>query len=654
MTLKHQNQTTIRAVIGSAGHVDHGKTTLIGALTGIQTDRLQEEQERGISIELGFAWMNLEDGQRVAMIDVPGHERFVRQMIAGAAGIDMVMLVIAADEGVMPQTREHLDICGLLGVDTGLIVVTKTDLVEDDWLELVLEDIASSLEDSFLDGAPIVCFSAMDPTGPGQVTEALIRLLDKKDREQRGAPRRDDRPFKMSVDRVFSVRGFGTVVTGTSTTGVVAVGDSVCVLPGEKRARVRGIQVHGEAVDFATPGMRIALNLQGLDHDEVSRGGVITHAEALDVVSMFDGTFKVLERVHDPLPNRSRVLIHLGTAQVEGTLSFLEDVDEVAPGDSVHVQVRLDRPVPLLPGEPFVARGFHVLDDYGKTVGGGRALTNAKRRHRRRDVGRHALVEALATGSVEDMLCAIVRFEGMEGCATTELPRRLPADKGAIAAAIRSGVEQRIVWDANGHLYHHDVLLELLERADVLLTEHHTQHPAWPGLDTQALRTKLMPNLSQAFFQVILNEGQRQQRFIQNGEVLALPEFQPTLDARQQVNCDIVLEALTAGGLTPMRVQDLIETITLDAKQLDDTIELLIMQERLVRVTIELVYARSVIDQLVTKVTAYLNTHETMDTAAFKELTGASRKWAIPLGEHLDRIKLTARVGNERRLRRSG
>jgi selenocysteine-specific elongation factor len=596
--------------------------------------------------------MDLTADQRVAVIDVPGHERFVRQMIAGAAGIDLVMLVIAADEGVMPQTREHLDICGLLGVRAGLVVITKTDLVDEEWLELVKDDIAMSLEGSFLEGAPMVEFSAGDEAAAVRVKQGVAAVLSAQDESGGGSLSRANRPFKMSVDRVFSVRGFGTVVTGTSATGTVKVGDSVSLLPGERVARIRGLQVHGTSVESAGPGMRLALNLQGLDHDEVQRGEVITHADGLDVVSMFDGTFRAISRLDNPLPTRSRVLVHLGTAQVEATLAWL-DRDELEPGQQCPAQVRLERPIPILPGEPFVVRGFNVLSDYGKTVGGGQALTGAKRRHRRRDKNRLDLVESLCTGSVEDMLVALVAFEGQEGCPAEGLARRLPADKQAIENARVSALASGSLWDAGGHLYHDDVLLRLLERSQPLLAEHHQQHPAYPGLDTQALRTKLQPNLPQALFNIVLSEGIKRGLFIQAGEVLALPTFTSSLDPQQLRDCQTVHNALLAGALTPMRVQDLPEEIQLSAKAIDNAIELLVVRGDLVRVTMELVYAASVIETLVETVRHYLEEHESMDTAAFKALTGASRKWAIPLGEHLDRMKVTVRVGNDRKLRRS-
>jgi selenocysteine-specific elongation factor len=617
----------------------------------METDRLQEEKARGISIELGFAWLDLSDDERVALIDVPGHERFVRQMIAGAAGIDLVLLVVAADEGVMPQTREHLDICELLGVSTGGIVMTKTDLVEPDWLELVVEDVAESVAGTFLEGAPVMSYSALQPESVDDVRQGIAALLDAAEARGALAGRSQDRPFKLSIDRAFTVKGFGTIVTGTSSAGTLAVGDPIAVLPDGPTGRVRGLQVHGEATSQVGPGVRVAVNVQGVEHTDVHRGQVLAREGTVNVVSMFDGTFRALERLEAPIPDRTRVLVHVGTAQVEGTLAWVGD--EVAtPGEPTAVQVRLDSPLPILPGEPFVARGFTVLAGYGKTLGGGRALTPALRRHRRRDTARRPLIEVLREGQIEASLLALIRYEESIGVPITTLPGRLPFEREAIEAATRDLTARGDVVMADGALYAIEVVNDLAARAVERVSEHHDQNPAWPGILPAELRTRVRADLSQELLAHVIGTAVAEGALIHQGAVLARPDFSPRLSAAQEAACEQVMGVLQTGGLTPVRRQDLPEAVGLPRGQIDEALELLAASGDAVRVSKELFYARDQIDDLKTRLVAYLTSHDLIDTAGFKELTGASRKWTIPLGEYFDRTHLTIRVGNDRRLRR--
>ncbi|MCA9513406.1 MAG: selenocysteine-specific translation elongation factor, partial [Myxococcales bacterium] len=457
-----------RAVIGTAGHVDHGKTTLVRELTGIDTDRLDAEKARGISIELGFAWLPLGDarGGRAAIVDVPGHERFVRQMIAGAAGVDLVLLVVAADEGVMPQTREHLDICRLLGVRRGAVVLTKRDLVEPGFLELAQDDVREAVAGTFLEGAPIVPFAAGAPEDRARVAALVTELVG--DAEDRGllAARSGDRPFKLSVDRAFSMRGFGTVVTGTTGAGEIAVGDAVAVCSGagEIAARVRGIELHGEAVARVGRGARAALNLAGIDHGEVHRGDVIATPGALRATSMIDATLTALGTLPEPLRDGARALLHVGTAQVEATVALL-GAAALAPGATGWAQLRLAEPRVVLPGERFVLRGFDALPGHGKTIGGGRALAASQRRHKRQSAEAVALCAALDGEDARAAARAWVAMAGEGGVATSALAPALPLDGAAIAVAVPGLVADRELAEGGGRLYEAAALGRVEERA---------------------------------------------------------------------------------------------------------------------------------------------------------------------------------------------
>jgi len=646
---------SIRAVVGTAGHVDHGKTTLIAHLTGIDTDRLSEEKRRGISIELGFAWLDLGDDQRLAIIDVPGHERFVRQMIAGAAGIDLVMLVVASDEGVMPQTLEHLDICQLLGVRTGAIVLTKTDLVDEEWLELAAEDVAETVQGTFLEGAPIWHYSAGDEAARSAIASALADMAATA-RDSGGlAARSEDRPFKLSIDRIFTMRGFGTVVTGTTASGTISVGDSVVALPQGQMGRVRGLQLHGKQVDQIGPGVRAAINIQGVEHDQLHRGAVLARAdEALPATSMVDGQVRALHRLNEPIKDRAKVLVHVGTAQVQATLALIGR-EWLEPGEQSPCQLRFDHPVAVLPGEPFVIRGFKVLERYGKTLGGGTMLAPQKRRHRRSNQQAADLIAALGSGDPGQAIAAWVTFHGESGVPNDgDLGQVLPFERAAIAAAIGRALEDDQLREAGGLLFARSTVSHLSGLARDAVAAFHDAQPARYGMPVPELKTRLRDNLTAELFSLILDDLLASRDTVRRGEVLALEGFEPRLTKAQQKAIDAVLEALEAGGLTPPRVQDLPEELGLKTAEISEALDLLRQSQKVIRVSNDLCFLASKLEALQREVTDYLTAHDSMDTAAFKAMTGASRKWTIPLGEYLDGIRLTIRVGDTRRLREHG
>lgn len=646
----------VRAVVGTAGHVDHGKTTLVRHLTGVDTDRLDEEKSRGISIELGFAPLDLaglDDGgsDRVAIVDVPGHERFVRQMIAGAAGIDVVLLVVAADEGVMPQTREHLDICELLGVRVGAVVVSKTDLVEEDWLELVEDDVATAVAGTFLEGAPILRWSAGDAAADARVKAALAALV--AGLGAAGPAGRDaDRPFKLSIDRAFTMKGFGTVVTGTTASGTLAVGDAVSLQPSGLGARVRGIQVHGAPAERVGPGTRAALNLQGLDAAEVHRSDVVTLPGAIGPTSMFDATFRALHRLEEPVADRTKVLVHVGTAQVEGTIALI-GADAVAPGERAPAQVRLSQPLAILPGEPYVVRGFSVLPGYGKTIGGGRALAPDQRRHRRTSLRAAEVISTLAGDDAEAAVAGWVDLAGQAGRERGRLACELPWTEGALSSAVATLVASGRVAERGGVLWGHATLLELGQRAREILDAFHAERPSRPGLRDEEVRTRIRGDLPAELFAAVADAAVAGGLIERAGEHLRSAGFEPRLSPAQLQAREQVQATLAEAGLMPPRVQDLPEALGIPADAVDEAIWSLVEDGAAVRVTRELVYLRGPLDALEAAMRAHFAEHETLDQPAFKALTGASRKWTIPLSEYFDRARVTLRVGDVRRLRGS-
>jgi selenocysteine-specific elongation factor len=477
------NGIRARAVIGTAGHIDHGKTTLVRKLTGIDTDRLGEEKARGISIELGFAFLETEEG-RIAIIDVPGHERFVRQMIAGAAGIDLVLLVIAADEGVMPQTLEHLDICNILGVSHGAVVLTKTDLVDEDWLSLVKEDISEQLAGTFLEGCEIIEFAAEDDDLRHSTTQSILTLVDQVNSDPTLGQRHLDRLFKLSIDRVFTIRGFGTVVTGTTASGSVSVGDTIRLLPQDESTRVRGIQVHGEPVDRVLAGSRAAINLQNVDHDSVSRAEVLSCEHGFTATRSFDGTLLALKRLSKSIRNRAKVLVHVGTAQIQGTLVILGQ-DEIKPGEKGYVQVRLDNPTAILPGEPYVIRGFEVLTQYGKTLGGGKALLPSPAAHRKKSAHAVELLRSLDQKEPSAMLLGWLRYNEQRGVDKTELSRTLPCGDDALSDAMEQLTTENQLVQISNHLHLRTVLEAMKVRTKSIVATFHQENPARSGMSLE-------------------------------------------------------------------------------------------------------------------------------------------------------------------------
>ncbi len=642
----------VLAVVGTAGHIDHGKTTLVQALTGIDTDRLREEKRRGISIELGFAWLDTPAG-RVALVDVPGHERFVRQMIAGAAGVDLVVLVVAADEGVMPQTLEHLDICDLLGVRSGAVVITKADLVDDEWLELVQEDVAAAVSGTFLEGAPVWTFAAGRDEDRDRVARSLAALVEEARKRGALVARSPARPFKMSVDRAFTIRGFGTVVTGTTAAGQLRVGDRVCLQPGQHPSKVRGVQVHERPVPGVGPGVRAAVNLQGLDLAVVHRGDVLTAPDSYPRTTLVDATFTALRRLPEPVPDRAKVLVHVGTAQIQATLVLLgADRQAVAPGETVAVQLRLDEPTAILPGEPYIVRGFVVLERYGKTLGGGRALMPSVRPYRRTHAGARAAVESLAGADAAGALAAVLPLYGEQGLPVSALASRFPFEPTALEAAL-GDPRVAVIGERRDRVVSVEALERLADRAVSLLGAYHEAHPARPGWAPEELRSRLRADLPAPLFEAVLARltGPRGE-VIAEGSTVRLAGHVPRLSSAQEAAVDAVGALLGTAGLAPPRPQDIAASTGLAPQLVEEALEVLEARGRVVRVRHDLFFDSASVEDLRARLEAYLTAHETIDTASFKALTGVSRKWTIPLGEYFDRVRLTLRVGDVRRLRR--
>jgi selenocysteine-specific elongation factor len=646
-------------IIGTAGHIDHGKTALVKALTGIDTDRLPAEKERGITIELGFAHLDL-DGQRYGVVDVPGHERFIKSMVAGAGGIDLVCLVIAVDEGIMPQTREHLDVCELLGVRRGIVVLTKRDLVDDEWCALMIEEIREALSRSFLRDAPIVPVSARTGAGIPDLRAEIARMAA-------ALPARDVHgAFRLPLDRVFTMRGFGTVVTGTVLGGSVRVGDSVIAHPRDIEAKVRGIEVHGEARDHAHAGMRCALNLSGVGREDLRRGDILSLPGAVTPSHILDARFRYLATSKAPLPRRSRVLFHHGTAQLMATL-VLVDADQLAPGQQGLAQIRLDmfEPVAALPGDHFIARGFVPQEHYGTTIGGGEIVRVQAPKVRRSVKDAAETIRRMAEAEFDQRLALEIRAAAFAGIDLAEIGRRLGHGHEALQQALGRLVElgeviatagSRDAGAADAHagsVYcHAEVFAALEKQALDHLDAFHAAHPDASGMSRQELRTRLPASLPVRLYEALLDALSRRGAVQAEADVVRRRERRgQTREAALSPLEQTIADAFRRWGLTPERPKDVPAAVRADEKAVRPALERLVKQGTLVRVKPDLYVDAEAMEKLRAALVAHLDAHGQLTPTEWKDITGTSRKYSIPLAEYFDAQKLTLRVGEIRRRR---
>jgi selenocysteine-specific elongation factor len=648
---------SLARVIGTAGHIDHGKTSLVRALTGIDTDRLKEEKERGITIELGFAHLTLPTGETVGVVDVPGHERFVRTMVAGAVGIVVVVLVVAADEGVMPQTREHLDICGLLGIARGVVALTKSDLVDGELRELAAADVAETLRGTFLEGAPILPVSAKTGEGLDALKSAIAAAL-------REVPGKDPEALvRLPIDRVFSMKGFGTVVTGTLWAGRIKPGDDLVALPslpGGAPGKVRGVQVHGAAVDEAHAGNRTAINLTQ-SKEQLARGQVLVRPGELEAGRLVDVRLRWLATSKRALKRRARLLVHAGTAQTLATLSLL-DAHELEPGHAGLAQLALDEPMVLLPGDRFILRGFALQRHHGTTVGGGVVLRTLGARLRRgtpealtalRDNERAATVNNGA-GDVDARVRLEVARAGEAGLARAALQMRLPFTPRAVDAALAklSAARAIVRYDKErGAVIGEAALASLAERAAAAVAAFHAAQPLLPGMPREELRAKVTSDGK--LLHLVLETLAQKGALVADRDTVRLPSHDP---ARQKAQAGLAplaertLALYAQAALQPPRPVEAAASLGVDPRELGPVVDLLVRGGSLVRMK-DLIFHAPAVDALRDKLVAHLKAHTQISPQEWKDLVGASRKFTIPLAEHFDNEKLTMRVGEVRKLR---
>ncbi|MCM3870961.1 MAG: selenocysteine-specific translation elongation factor [Pyrinomonadaceae bacterium] len=631
-------------IVGTAGHIDHGKSALVRALTGIDPDRLPEEKRRGITIDLGFADLEIGD-LHIGFVDVPGHERFVKNMLAGAHGVDVVALVIAADEGVMPQTREHFDICRLLGVQTGLVVITKTDLVEEELIPLVRAEAQELVAGSFLEGAPMLTVSAKTGAGLDELKNSLQELAGQV------PARSSDSVSRLPVDRAFTMKGFGAIVTGTLVTGEITEGAELQLFPTLTRVRARGLQVHGTTVRQAKAGQRTALNLGGVDTTMIERGMVLAPVGRLRATQIIDVHLSVLPNAARALRSRARVRLHLHGAEVLARIQVLTDGGQLAPGDSGLVQLRLEAPVMTVAGERFIIRSYSP----SQTAAGGLVLDPFAVKHRGRDLAQiRQRLERLMVANSAERVSLFVESSENHGQRFADLAARTGWNDATLSQTLIQAKQSGAVVDCEGVFVSSETFQLLKQAAVDEVTEQHQREPLARGAARETLRERRFAHTPPEVFRAVLLALEREGALVSERDVVRTHSHRVELSAADAEMRDRLAQVYEQADLEPPSLDEAMDAAQVSSPQKNHgrkVLQLLIEGQTLIRVQGEFFFHRKALDKLVARLKEFGDQHEpgrTIDVATFKDLAGVSRKYAIPLLEFLDRERITRREGDHR------
>ncbi len=633
-------------VLGTAGHVDHGKTALIKALTGVDTDRLKEEKERGITIELGFASLTLLGGQTLGVVDVPGHERFIRNMVSGAAGIDLVVMVIAADEGVMPQTKEHLQICSLLGLKKGLVALTKADLVDEDWRALVTDDIRAFLKGTFLEASPIVPVSALTGAGLQDLLHAVHQVASEI--EEKG----DAGLFRLPIDRVFSIKGFGTVVTGTLISGSIRTGEDVTVLPLRISSRIRGMQVHNKSVSLAESGQRTAINLQGIEKTTIARGDVLTRPGTLETTRRLDVYFEYLPTNEKKLKHRALVRFHAGASEVMARINFL-DRDDIAPGDKAFAQLFLAVPAVVMAGDCFVIRSYSPVT----TIGGGVVVDPLSRKHKRHSRQIIHELEQLQHGDDLGRIATMIERSSFSGIDLHELVIRTGFPQGHVKKRLETlfSQKQAILLDREEtRVISFNAHQNTQERLISEIRTFHNKFPLQEGMSREELRTKVGSFVTPRLFNAVMRNLEKNGRIVIDLENLRLPDHRVHLQGEMEDLRQALADLYRNAGLAPPSFKEVTEKFAAQKTRVGSVLNVMLKEGSLVKINEDLYFDQAALAKLREDYKILLMKEGKANPVSFKALTGLSRKFIIPLLEFFDMTKLTVRSGEHRILREKG
>lgn len=630
-------------IIGTAGHVDHGKTALIKALTGIETDRLAEEKKRGITIELGFAHIEWADGTQAGIVDVPGHEKFIKNMLAGAGGIDLAMLVVAADEGFMPQTVEHLNILTLLGIKDGLIVITKKDMVDDEWLDMIKQDVKERAKGTFLEGKPVMCVSAYTGEGIAELKEELHKLVGKAGEKNMRAA------FRLPIDRVFSVDGFGTVVTGTLIEGSMSEGDAAELVPSGAQTRIRNLQVHGTTVKTAYAGQRVAVNLAGLKKADVQRGDCVAKPNTVRVSRMLDVKLMNLKNSGRVITNDMQVHLYHGSAVMLAKVVLLEQ-DALQPGESGYAQLRMTEPIAAKNGDRFVVRFYSPLE----TIGGGVILDDAPVRHKRNVPSVIAALKIKEGGSAADRVLQLIDEAGMTLPTAAKLNAKLNIDAEELCSELCELTDSgRAVEPIEGRYISSRALDAAADGAKAALNAYHKQNPLHAGMKAAELRQKAFRNVEQAAADAIIAELCREGAVKRAGERFADAEFEVHYTKKQTAIRKKLLDYYGAAGIEPATVDEVMATFQInernDFKQVLDSV---VSGGDIVMLTPQICYSRESYEKACDAAKAHFAGHDTITLAEFRDAMATSRKYALAVLEYFDKNGITRKDGDFRKLNR--
>lgn len=617
-------------VIGTAGHVDHGKSTLVQALTGIDPDRLAEEKAREMTIDLGFAWLTL-GGEEVGVVDVPGHRDFIENMLAGVGGIDVALFVVAADEGVMPQTREHLAILDLLDVRGGVIALTKVDMIDDpDWLELVSLDVSEAVADTVLADAPILSVSAKTGQGIAELQDELWKQLSAS------PPRNDNGRPRLPVDRIFSLSGFGTVVTGTLIDGRFHIGDQVDILPSGLKGRIRGLQTHKTKLETARPGSRVAINISGVEKESIKRGNVITLPDTFGSTILFDGVYTQLNSSDAPLKHNAEVKLFVGATEVLARCRVIGQ-ERLEPGAEGFIQLATREPISVARGDRFILR----RPSPGATIGGGRVLDpHPGRRHRRFKPDVVERLETLSKGTPEEMLSQAL--ERIEPATQQQLVQQAPVDEETAVSTLATLLQAGQITELGQQYLTRPTYQRLVDQALQMVADYHDQNPLRVGLSREELRSRL--KMKTAVFNPLIETLATAEQLVENKAVVHLPDHTIKFNLQQKQAIQALERQFSQSGINSPSVKEC------KALLKDDLYFALVELGDLTPISADVVYETAVYNQIIDKITTFLQKNGTINAAQTRDLLATSRKYAIALLEHLDEIRVTRRVGDDREL----
>ncbi len=628
-------------IIGTAGHIDHGKTTLIKALTGRETDRLKQEKNRGISIELGFTYFDLPSGRRAGIIDVPGHEKFIKNMLAGVSGMDIVVLVIAADEGVMPQTKEHLHILNMLDIKEGITVITKADLVDDEWLELVKEDVKENLQDSFLDGKPMMTVSSTNKEGINELVNYIDKLTSKVNQ-------RDETDIaRLPVDRVFTLTGFGTIVTGTLVSGLYRIGDEVRIYPGDKIGRIRSIQIHGEDVQEAYPGSRVAINLAGLKKSDIQRGNVVAPIDSMKTTMMLDVRLKLLKESQRIIENRTRVRLYLGTNEILCRVVLL-DKEYLTPGESCYAQLRLEEKTVAKRGDKFIIRFYSPMT----TIGGGEILEANPQKRKRFDKSVIDELKLKEKGEIDKIIEDVIKQKSEEFPTINKISLITVIQKNKVKKQIENLRQSNkiIVFSLSDeeHVIHKTYYELLTKQILDDLNNYHNENPLKEGVLKEEIRSRYLGDIKAKIGDMFIDKLIDSNLIKQEHENISIKDFNVEFNDLQESIKNEIESKYLSEKYSFIKQKDIINDLDYNINDIKQVFNALIDMDILVRLKEDIIMHKKVYNDIIDIVKQHIKENNKITVAEFRDLLNTSRKYAIAILEDFDQKKITKRIGNER------